>query len=159
MATREPKVVHWDLEKTMKKTKELQRRKLWSKLQANNIQEVWCGMNLINGSRPKGSRGVESGVSEANELNRFFNRLDPAAPVQPPSVSAGYRANNHLLYSLESTAPPPAPPPLLSLCHPDGQKPPTHTFTHPPTSTSTLHSVYPPTSHWAACIIHRPPPP
>lgn len=35
----------------------------------NNRREVWCGMKIITGFRPTGSRGVKGNLDRANLLN------------------------------------------------------------------------------------------
>lgn len=56
-----------------------------SRLQQNNIREVWRGLKTISGQNKVSGRGFVSGdCDRANELNLFFNRFD-STPSPPNS--------------------------------------------------------------------------
>lgn len=55
-------------------------RKLESKLQINNMREVWKGTDTITDYKPKCGAKVEGGMDRANKRNLFFfDRLDTPA--------------------------------------------------------------------------------
>ncbi|KAK0146078.1 hypothetical protein N1851_014660 [Merluccius polli] len=68
------KSVQKELRVRLRENKEAYRRKLESKLQQNNIRDVWHGMKTITGFKVKGKQ-VEGSQERANELNVFFNRF------------------------------------------------------------------------------------
>ena len=51
-------------------TNEAYERKLESKLEKNNVRDVWSGMKLITRFRAKGTQ-AEGNLERANELNIF----------------------------------------------------------------------------------------
>ncbi|KAK0131578.1 hypothetical protein N1851_033754 [Merluccius polli] len=78
------KSVQKELRVRLRENKEAYRRKLESKLQQNNIRDVWHGMKTITGFKVKGKQ-VEGSQERANELNVFFNRFSTEPLATSPA--------------------------------------------------------------------------
>ena len=75
--------VQRDLKVKLKECKDTYRRKLESKLQQNNMREVWSGMKTITGFNMK-EKQTEGTMERANEMNLFFNRFSSQSSTQAP---------------------------------------------------------------------------
>ncbi|KAI3353959.1 hypothetical protein L3Q82_018454, partial [Scortum barcoo] len=69
----ELKKVQTELREKIAEGKDCYRRKLESRLQQNNMREVWSGLKTITGHGKKASQMMEGDLHEANKLNLFFN--------------------------------------------------------------------------------------
>ena len=84
----ELKRVQIELREKIAEGKENYKRKLESKLQQNNMKEVWSGMRTITGHGKKADQMLEGDLHEANELNLFFNRFDNMDSAHPSPSSS-----------------------------------------------------------------------
>lgn len=79
-----------ELKKEVRRSHKEYKTRVESKLEANNIREVWRGLRTITGQNQKGPMG-EGGKERANKLNFFFNRFD----VLPPPLRGSYLPHCH----------------------------------------------------------------
>lgn len=82
-----------ELKVRLRQAKRDYKKKLESKLQNNNIREVWRGMKTITGYKER-NRQPEGDVDLANEFNQFYNRFNtassPSSSPLPPDCPPLY---------------------------------------------------------------------
>ncbi|CAM4691197.1 unnamed protein product [Leuciscus chuanchicus] len=132
--------VQGELKIKLKEAKEEYRKKVEQKLQENSMKEVWEGMKIITGCKKKSSI-VEGDVVRANQLNQFYNSLQPAftdAPLPPilnkgtplPPIITAYQVRGELsrLRPGKAAGPDRVCPRLLKACAAKLAEPLQHVF-------------------------------
>lgn len=79
--------VQHELKGRLRQAKMDYKGKVESKLQQNNIRELWKGMKNITGYSVKNGQVMAGDVDRANNPNLFFNRFDGGGYVQPTLAS------------------------------------------------------------------------
>lgn len=126
-----------ELRLDIRRGKDIYKRTLEERLEQNNTNEVWRGLQNITGHGKEEGRNQVSGDKEwADKLNVFFPRFDSGTP--PPIVLPA--TTSHLLglpppapfvpHTFASHLPGPTPPPLPKTACPFHH--PTYTLFHFP---------------------------
>lgn len=79
--------VQLELKGRLRQAKLDYKRKVESKLQQNNVREVWKGMRDITSYSKKNSQVMDGDVDKANHFNLFLNRFDGGGSVHPTLAS------------------------------------------------------------------------
>ena len=80
--------VQKELKVRIRDNKEVYRRKLESKIQLNNVWDVWSGMQRFMVFKQK-EDWIEESLDRANEMNSFLNRFSPKTSSASSSPAPG----------------------------------------------------------------------